>query len=69
MSIFEKHAGAVAPANASQAISDGAAMLLFCGRRCCRSPHRGAEQEFGSTLLMSEPVRYHAGIEAQPCPQ
>ena len=22
--------------------------------------------EFGSTLLISEPVRYHAGIEAEP---
>ena len=25
-------------------------------------------KEFGSTLLISEPVRYHAGIEAEPMP-
>jgi len=23
-------------------------------------------KEFGSTLLISEPVRYHAGVEAEP---
>jgi adenylate cyclase len=25
-------------------------------------------KEFGSTLLISEPVRYHTGIEAEPMP-